>query len=214
MSHRFLPRTIAIAAIFAASVAFGPAPAFAAGGHAVTSDPLTGHQAVRTSTGRVPQWSQSLARHRSSRHSPEWRQAVTAIRGTDRSSLLSRVNSTVNRARYVPDTQNWGRGDYWASPAELFARGGDCEDFAIAKYLLLQEMGISASRMRILVLRGGGQVEHAVLAVNTAQGVMILDNQRSGVYRLNADISRRTFYSISGGSLWVSLGAPRQVARQ
>lgn len=200
------------AAILTATVAFASAPA-AAGHRVLIADPVVGHQAIRTGTGRLPQWGQSLARHQSSRGSAEWRQALAAVRGRQAGGLLNTVNTTVNRARYVSDSQNWGRADYWASPAELFTRGGDCEDYAIAKYLLLQEMGIPASRMRILVMRAsGGQVEHSVLAVTTGQGVMILDNQRSGVYQINSGITRRTVYSVSGNALWVSTGAPNLVA--
>lgn len=212
MFPRFVRFTLSIGAVVFAAASTTTAPAVA-GNHTLISDPIVGYQAVRTTTGRVPQWGQSLARHQRSRGSAEWRQAIASVRGQRGGGLLSAVNATVNRARYVSDSQNWGRSDYWASPTELLTRGGDCEDFAIAKYIMLKELGIPASRMRILVLRaGGGQVEHSVLAVSTNQGVMILDNQRSGVYQINSGITRRTVYSVSGGSMWVSTGAPNLVA--
>src|SRR5262245_19626552 len=51
---------------------------------------------------------------------------------------LARVNDYFNRARFLPDLQHWGADDYWATPAEFSAtHGGDCEDYAIAKYYAL-----------------------------------------------------------------------------
>ena len=47
----------------------------------------------------------------------------------------------------------WGVMDYWETPAEFFQKSGDCEDFAIAKYFALRDLGFPASQMRIVVLK-------------------------------------------------------------
>ena len=47
---------------------------------------------------------------------------------------INKVNAYVNGFAYIEDNNNWNKSDYWATPAEFFARGGDCEDFAFAKY--------------------------------------------------------------------------------
>jgi len=53
------------------------------------------------------------------------------------------------------DTQIWYRGDYWATPAEMLCKGkGDSEDFAIAKYFVLKEIGISEERLRLVHAEG------------------------------------------------------------
>ena len=81
------------------------------------------------------------------------------------------------RSRYREDIENWGREDYWAIPAEFIARSGDCEDYAIAKYFTLKELGIPPKSMRIVVLRDTiRNLAHAVLAVYMDGEAYILDN--------------------------------------
>ncbi len=54
--------------------------------------------------------------------------------------------------------------DYWQSPIETLARGkGDCEDFAIAKYVSLRMLGIAAERLRVSVVTQPQVGHHAVL---------------------------------------------------
>lgn len=96
----------------------------------------------------------------------------------ERKTLLERVNRAMNRLEYFPDDQLWALHDYWATPAEFLARGaGDCEDYAIAKYFLLLELGIPAEAMRIAIVRDVARgLIHAVLLVQTEGGPMMLDN--------------------------------------
>ena len=84
---------------------------------------------------------------------------------------LGDLNAGVNRqAIHLPDTDA-GRGDQWATPAELAASGaGDCEDFAIAKYFALVGAGVPPERLRIVYGRlqvGAGDVwrPHVALVV-------------------------------------------------
>lgn len=61
------------------------------------------------------------------------------------------VNAFINQLQYIDDLKKWGKPDYWASPQEFIkANGGDCEDFAIAKYFTLVSMGIPDSRLRVV----------------------------------------------------------------
>ena len=73
---------------------------------------------------------------------------------------LEYVNKLWNRKRYVSDKMNFKKDDYWQTPYQFSRLGGDCEDFAIAKLLTLQELGIEG---RMLVVRRNGK-EHAVCA--------------------------------------------------
>lgn len=57
---------------------------------------------------------------------------------------LEETNRFFNRQIFIDDIKLWGQNDYWASPAEFLAvGGGDCEDFSIAKYFTLREMGFT-----------------------------------------------------------------------
>lgn len=95
-------------------------------------------------------------------------------------TYLARVNDYFNRVRFVPDPQHWGIDDYWATPAEFFASGGgDCEDYAIAKYFALKELGVPTTRLRITYVTSSLVREaHMVLAYYPTPEAdpLILDN--------------------------------------
>jgi predicted transglutaminase-like cysteine proteinase len=68
--------------------------------------------------------------------------------------LLSSVNSFFNDVSYISDRTQWRMEDYWASPAEMLAsNGADCEDFSIAKYFALKELGVPIERLRITYVK-------------------------------------------------------------
>ena len=94
--------------------------------------------------------------------------------------LLSTVNLFFNGVHYVSDLTAWGVNDYWASPAEMLAaNGADCEDFAIAKYFALKELGVPIQRLRITYVKAVRLNQaHMVLAYYPApeQEPLILDN--------------------------------------
>lgn len=176
-------------------------------------DPVLLVQAAPLSLSRLPQWTDALARHESQTRRGDgaaaWQGMVARLAATDPSRLLREVNSTVNAYRYVADGDRRNAGnaaDYWETPFELAASGGDCEDFAIAKYLLLRDLGVPSSQMRILVMRASGNVaEHAVLLVQTTGGAMILDNLRSAPYRYSTRTAGATVYAFNEQSMWLSL---------
>jgi predicted transglutaminase-like cysteine proteinase len=93
---------------------------------------------------------------------------------------LDTVNRLVNSAiRYTSDLVQHGVADVWSAPLATFASGrGDCEDYAIAKYVLLRESGIAAADLRLLLVRDTSiRQDHAVLAVRQDDDWLILDNR-------------------------------------
>jgi predicted transglutaminase-like cysteine proteinase len=72
----------------------------------------------------------------------------------------------------------YGDSDYWASPLQTLAsRTGDCEDYAIVKYVALRAMGIDADDLRLVIVQDDKRrTEHAVVAVRYEQKWLILDN--------------------------------------
>jgi predicted transglutaminase-like cysteine proteinase len=85
---------------------------------------------------------------------------------------LATTNVFFNRRiLFRDDIQVWGELDYWASPLETMVKGqGDCEDYAIAKYLSLLAAGTEPKRLRLVYVRanlgpvGQQSVAHMVLA--------------------------------------------------
>jgi predicted transglutaminase-like cysteine proteinase len=90
------------------------------------------------------------------------------------------VNRLVNvSVRYMSDYAQHGVADLWSPPlATLSSARGDCEDYAIAKYVALHEAGILEADLRLLLVRDRpvGQ-DHAVLAVRLDDRWLVLDNR-------------------------------------
>lgn len=80
-------------------------------------------------------------------------QRLDAAKGRE-AGVLQAVNDQLNRIPFLTDEAHWGQDDYWAAPAESVAsNGGDCEDYAIAKYYLLKELGVPLARLRITYVK-------------------------------------------------------------
>ena len=93
-------------------------------------------------------------------------------------NMAIRVNDLVNQSQYIVDQDNYGISDYWATPLEFFRNGGDCEDFAIAKYAALRALGVPEERLRLAIVQDlQKDIPHAVLIVYTDNGSYVLDNQ-------------------------------------
>lgn len=64
---------------------------------------------------------------------------------------LRLVNDTMNNLPWIADEQHWKKADYWAPPIETIATfGGDCEDIAIAKWIMLRTLGIPGENLRLV----------------------------------------------------------------
>jgi predicted transglutaminase-like cysteine proteinase len=90
------------------------------------------------------------------------------------------INRAVNMA-IIPtsDLAQWGVIDRWSPPLETFATGrGDCEDYAIAKYVALREAGVAAEDVRLIIVRNlAANEDHAVVAARLDGAWIILDNR-------------------------------------
>jgi predicted transglutaminase-like cysteine proteinase len=80
----------------------------------------------------------------------------------------------------MSDLAQYGAIDVWSSPLVTFATGaGDCEDYAIAKFVALRHAGIAADDLRIIVMRDTIRGEdHAVAAARLDGHWLMLDNRR------------------------------------
>jgi len=114
------------------------------------------------------------------------------------SNQLRDVNQFFNqRYQFVDDVDLWKQADYWATPLESMARGaGDCEDFTIAKYFTLRELGVAPQKLRLTYVKAriGGPAStvtqaHMVLAYYADPAIRPA-SQRSDlqpVFSFNAD---------------------------
>lgn len=116
------------------------------------------------------------------------------------------VNAAVNRLiSYRRDADQYRTLDYWATPLEtLKQQAGDCEDYAILKMALLEELGIPPSAMSLVVLRDESRnLFHAILALRSGETFLVLDNMRDQVLR-DVDLPHYLpYYSLSGEKAFI-----------
>ncbi len=107
-----------------------------------------------------------------------WYALKSQIKGKPNKEKLKAVTKFFNKWPYRLDKANWGVSEYWATPWEFLRKSGDCEDYSIAKFYALQEVGFSQDQMRIVAVKDAIRgIGHAVLAVYTDNDIFILDNQ-------------------------------------
>lgn len=99
------------------------------------------------------------------------------------------INDYFNKVEYKDDKDNYGKTDYWATAEELMKNGGDCEDYAIAKYVALRSYGIPVDNMRLVIVHIQSNKEiHAILEVMYKGKFYYLDNiNKKVVYKLPKD---------------------------
>ena len=93
---------------------------------------------------------------------------------------IGEINRAINlKLKPKSDLALYGEEDVWTSPLATFAIGaGDCEDYAIAKFVALQEAGVSPDDLRIVILRDDHREEdHAVVAARLDGNWLMLDNR-------------------------------------
>ncbi len=96
-----------------------------------------------------------------------WALFKNSLKDMKQFDIINAVNRVWNSRKWKSDKENWRKADYWATPLEFAMKGGDCEDYAIAKMLSLQELGLNVP-MRLI-----GSRDHMLLYVDG----LILDNR-------------------------------------
>jgi len=137
-------------------------------------------------------------------HWQRWQALIDELNGQPLDRQLAAVNRQMNEARYIVDPINWGVKDYWATLGEFFGKNGDCEDYAIAKYVTLERLGIDPDAMRIVVLQDLNlRAAPAILAVRSGDDTMILDNQIKSVISADKIRHYRPIFSINAKAWWL-----------
>jgi predicted transglutaminase-like cysteine proteinase len=126
-----------------------------------------------------------------------------------------KINEFVNyKIRIFDDDINiWGKSDYWATPLESIGREtGDCEDYSIAKYLFLRELGIPNEKLRLTYVRaqvGGPESRifqaHMVLSYYATPNAepLILDNLIGEVRLASRRTDLKPIFGFNSEGLWI-----------
>ncbi len=141
----------------------------------------------------------------------EWRSMLPVRQGPDDLEKLESVNRYFNRRiRWVEDPVLWQQDDYWATLLETLAKGaGDCEDFAIAKYVSLLLAGVQEQKLRLTYVRmqrsPHAQPEaHMILAYYAAPAgePLILDNLDTEIKPASGRPDLTPVYAFNASQLW------------
>lgn len=139
-----------------------------------------------------------------------WRHFIAEMKGKEGVSfdeVLEEVNLFINQWAYITDSENWQKRDYWATPLEFTDRSGDCEDYAVIKYVTLKELGVLPENLRIVVVKDTvREIDHAVLAVYNDSGEpYILDSLIDAVLSHRALLQYTPYYSVNETTRWAHI---------
>lgn len=121
---------------------------------------------------------------------------------------LTLVNQFFNsRMDFRDDSVVWHQQDYWATPIEFLRKGaGDCEDYAIAKYFTLREMGVPANQLRITYVKALtlNQAHMVVTWYSTPDAIpLVLDNLKTAILPATQRTDLLPVYAFNGEGLWL-----------
>lgn len=225
MCSRVLPRLIRAAAVpvlLFVAVSVGAVSARAAvyetGGNSQAF--LNGSEILSTSAiDSLPQWQRVLALYDQeravylecreasftcpSRAIDLWQRFIASAQNDPMRRKIERVNAWFNELPYKQDNWIYGKSDHWASVDEFLEHSGDCEDFAIVKYLTLRELGVPAEHMWIAtaydVFSG---TDHAFLIVEDNGDTLVLDNRKETVKAEDHSRRYRPHYLFNENNVW------------
>ncbi len=106
---------------------------------------------------------------------------VDAGKAKDGRARAGEINRAINLAvRPGDDLALYGETDVWRAPLAFLTTGaGDCEDYAIAKFVALRAAGVDSGDLRIVILRDTlRQEDHAVASIRLDGRWWLLDNRR------------------------------------
>lgn len=149
----------------------------------------------------------------------DWRSTLGDAAKLPETERLRRVNDFFNRRiRFGEDPDIWQATDYWATPLETLGRAaGDCEDFALAKYFSLVEIGVPAERLRLIYVRAriGGPSSsitqaHMVLGWYASPDAepLVLDNLLGEIRPASRRPDLAPVFSFNSQGVWMA-GADR-----
>ncbi|MGF1594630.1 MAG: transglutaminase-like cysteine peptidase [Kiloniellaceae bacterium] len=132
-----------------------------------------------------------------------WREAAEATKGKPELEVLKTVNGYFNRWPYKVDLEVYGVSEFWATPMEFMKRSGDCEDYAIAKFFLLRDLGYRNDQLRIVILMDRiRRIGHAVLAVYALGDILILDSLTDLIFSHKKYQHYQPQYSMNETTRW------------
>ncbi len=137
-----------------------------------------------------------------------WQQLIRENDVLSEYEKLEKVNAFFNRVQFVDDIVHWKQNDYWATPIEFLATdGGDCEDFALAKYFTLKALGVDEGKLNLTYVKAIKYNQaHMVLTYyeKPDQIPLVLDNLIPEILPATKRKDLLPVYSFNGSGLWLA----------
>lgn len=138
-----------------------------------------------------------------------WQSLINHSKGLSDREKLTIVNTFFNtNVLFVSDQVLWHKEDYWATPLEFLSIGaGDCEDYSIAKYFTLKQLGIDEEKLRITYVKAInlGQAHMVLTYFKDKRSVpLVLDNLDTEIKPANQRKDLVPVYSFNGDGLWLA----------
>jgi predicted transglutaminase-like cysteine proteinase len=147
----------------------------------------------------------------------DWQRLLQEQAGVSEMEQLQAVNRFFNlRLRFRDDIQIWKVNDYWATPVEALFRGAaDCEDYALAKYFSLRQLGVPSEKLRITYVKALRLNQaHMVLTYYQHPQAMplVLDNLIDAIEPASQRSDLAPVYAFNAEGLWLpGAGGGKQV---
>jgi predicted transglutaminase-like cysteine proteinase len=124
------------------------------------------------------------------------------------SEQLESVNDFFNKVEFKSDMKVWKQRDYWASREEfLDIDEGDCEDYVIAKYFTLLQLGFSEKQIFLTYVKAiKYKQSHMVLTYYKKRGEvpLVLDNIVKEILPSTKRRDLRPVFSFNGEKIYMA----------
>ena len=137
----------------------------------------------------------------------KWENLLKGAKPKSDMEILKKSNQFFNKLNFIADTPLMGSADEWLTPYEFLIKGGgDCEDFAIAKFFTAKSLGVSKDKLRItyVIIKSRNQA-HMILAYYPQPGAepLILDNINKSILPASKRPDLKPVYSFSIDEVWL-----------
>jgi predicted transglutaminase-like cysteine proteinase len=133
-------------------------------------------------------------------------QMMNDVKDADEMEKMEKVNDFFNQTPYASDKETWGVSDYWATRYEFIGKDrADCEDYVIAKYFTLKDLGVPTSKLFMTYAKSlRFKTAHMVLTYYaTPHSVpLVLDNYNYKILPATQRDDLVPIYSFSGDELF------------
>lgn len=135
-------------------------------------------------------------------------QLINSLLNVSESRKIKNINSFFNLFKFTTDYKLWNIKDYWATRMEFIGRGaGDCEDFVIAKYFTLAQLGVSTKKLYFTYVKSLSLSQaHMVLTYyKTPNSIpLVLDNIKKQILPATMRDDLVPVYSFNGEALYIA----------